>query len=82
MTPQVPRIRRSSAPSKKPWVSSGIFYSGAIIVESVDILRLSEYQNHSENRKVVAPDTDFKVSMDSYLLSLEVNPRKIKSWMA
>lgn len=53
--------------------------TGVIIVDPVAIPGLEEYENLSQAERSVVVDTEFKVDLEKFLCSLEVNPRNIRN---
>ena len=53
--------------------------AGAVVVDEVQLAGLEEYDNLPKRLKTLVLDTEFKVSMETYLQSLAVNPRRLNS---
>lgn len=53
--------------------------AGATIIDDLHLAGLQEYEALPQRMKDIVLDTDFKVSMDAYLVSLLENPRRILS---
>ncbi|KAH7127630.1 amidase signature domain-containing protein [Dactylonectria macrodidyma] len=56
--------------------------AGAVIIDGLQLAGVQEYEALSQRMKDIVLETDFKASMDAYLLSLAKTPRRILTLQA